>query len=252
MNNIIRGIKALVVAALLFQGAAARAATIQYDFSTIASIAVNGGTSVSVSNTLLSLIVDWDAIDSSGPTTTATGSIVSLFATIPANSTGFDSALLNDGTPSSLSPHFSTLGFNTSLISGLEADINAFGTSTFSFSNTIAASDPFGLNPIFTGLLVEGVAEGEASDLFTFRNYSFEVDADGSGGFYAFTEELTNTYIDLLQDLTGTESVSIRYQVGQIVHDTTAVVPVPAVAGLGLLGMGLVSALRRKKKSPQA
>ena len=247
MSKTNRVMLALVTVALLSVAGVARAATIQYDFATIASIAVNGDPAVSVNNALLSFIVDWDSIDNSGPTTTASGTITSIFSTIPSNATGFETALLNDNTASSLSPYFTTLGFNTTLVSDAETELSTLGTSFYSFPNAISASDPFGLNPIFGGLFNNGSAT-EDDLTYRDRNYSFQMSADGTGGLYTFTEELSSVYLDLLSDDFGEESVSISYEVGQLVS-TPAVVPIPDPATLTLLGFGIIAAVRRRRKS---
>lgn len=223
---------ALLIAAVTMTTGVVHADSVQYDFLTTASIAVDGGSAVSVNNATLSLIVDW-----------TTGSISSISAVIPSNSTGFEAALLNDNTASALLPYFSTLGFNTTQVSDADAELFALGTSFYSFTNDITATDPYGPNPILGGAFVTGSAAQEDFDTTfsaLYRDYSFQLVSDGTGGVYAFTEELTNTYLDFLFDIVATESVSVSYQVGQLTNVTPLSTPVPEPATAVLIGIGMV------------
>ena len=229
---------ALITVAFAMMPGIVHADSVQYDFLTTASIAVDGGPAVSVNNATLSLIVDW-----------TTGSISSISAAIPSNSTGFETALLNDNTASSLLPYFPTLGFNTTLVSDADAELFALGASFYSLTNDITATDPYGPNPIFGGAFITGSAAQEDFDTtFTalYRYYSFQLISDGTGGVYAFTEELTNTYLDFLFDIVATESVSISYQVGQLTNVTPLAAPVPEPATAVMIGIGMAGLLARR------
>lgn len=232
-----------------FVPGAARALTIQYDFLATASIAVNGGGPTSVNNAALSFTVDWTTIDSGGPVTTATGAITSISAFIAPNASGLESALLNDTTSSALSPYFNFLGFGTTDVAAARDEMLALGTTFSSYGNEISALDPFSLNPIFSGSFLDTSATREDFDLLTVldRNYGFHLTADGSAGYYSFSEEMSSTFLDLLLGADGTESGSIHYEFAQLISATGTPVPEPAsvlILGLGIAGL----AVRRSKK----
>lgn len=243
--NIRHAAFALTAVALVIIPGVARANMIyQYDFLTTASIAVDGSAALTVNNATLSMIVDWTSIDNSGLMTTATGEIVSILASIPANATGFETALLNDGTISNLTPYFTTLGFGTSMVADAASELSALGTTFHSFANDISALDPFGLNPIFGGTFILGSAY-EDDLTYRDRNYSFQMDADGTGGVYAFTEEVASSFFNFPLDEFGTESASISYEVGQLV----TVIPEPSTMGLlGSLGAAMLCSGKTRRK----
>jgi hypothetical protein len=132
-------------------------------------------------------------------------------------------------------------------VPGADAELFALGTSFYSFTNDITATDPYGPNPIFGGAFITGFAGQEDFDTtFTalYRDYSFRLVSDGTGGVYAFTEELMNTYLDFLFDIVATESISISYELAQLTGITTISMPTPVplpgaavMIGIGMAGM---------------
>jgi hypothetical protein len=259
-----RTVLAFMAVALLMIPAVGNAEVVEYDFLTTATITVDGGSPLVVNNANLSLIVDWTTVDYGGPVTAAEGEILSIVASISSDATNssgepaeniFGTAILNDDTPSTLVPYFSTRGFDTTHVADAEAELSALGTSYFDFTNAITVTDPFGLNPIFGGPFIVGTAVlmDLATTTYTeqYTDYSFAMDADGTGEVYAFTETVFNSYyFEDLSDPTifdfGWESVQISYQLGQLQPPT--VVPEPATATFVGLGLAVLT-LRRVRAS---
>ena len=73
---------------------------------------------------------------------------------------------------------------------------------------------------------------------------------NGTTSFFAFNAPLASQTLSIIIDQTGLTPANIRDNIGiDNVRFGQAVVPVPAAAPLGLLGMGLVAFVRRRKNA---